>query len=132
MLLQGLTAALAASCAAASYIAGGADMMPRDASRSLVARTTPGNVYTCTGTGWTGTCKTQSGKALGACVTLGSPYAKNISSIGPDAGAVCTVFTATGCTASCSDPFPLAIVYPGISNLGAWDNKIASYKCVAA
>lgn len=124
MFMKGFVLALVASCAAGSLVASA------DVTAGLVARATPGNVYTCTASGFTGTCATQK-KTLGTCVNLAAPYAKNITSFGPDPGAVCTVYSATGCTASCGDPFPLSAVYPGMQNLGAWSKKIASYKCTA-
>ncbi|KAH7103449.1 hypothetical protein BKA62DRAFT_61806 [Auriculariales sp. MPI-PUGE-AT-0066] len=115
----------------ASIVAGGPELADFTARAVVEKRATPGYVYTCTGATWAGTCTSQK-NALSTCVVLSSPYSANISSIGPDAGAICTVYTGTTCTSSCSDPYPLSLVYPGVTALGSWDKLIKSFKCVAA
>lgn len=57
------------------------------AGKPIEART-PGNVLLCTGENYTGECTTISAP-FNECVQLEAPFAKNLGSVKPDAGALC-------------------------------------------
>ncbi|MCJ1423977.1 hypothetical protein MMC29_001864 [Sticta canariensis] len=59
---------------------------------SPLEKRTPGGIYLCTGSNYTGTCgyKVQ---PFNTCINLTAPYLRNIGSFGPDKGALCRLTT---------------------------------------
>ncbi|OCK79283.1 hypothetical protein K432DRAFT_383206 [Lepidopterella palustris CBS 459.81] len=82
-------------------------------SANPLAKRTPGSIYMCTGSNWTGHCS-YAVYTFNTCHILTAPFYKNIGSFGPDAGALCRItYTADTCTTH-GDAF---VQTPGVSDL---------------
>ncbi|OCK75958.1 hypothetical protein K432DRAFT_396845 [Lepidopterella palustris CBS 459.81] len=99
---------------------------------SLQKRTV-GGILLCTGTGWTGTCgykvqpvchtgQCQTASEIAAhCVTLSSPYLRNIGSFGPDSGATVYISTNGDCNEASG-----SISSPGSDNFFNYEGGLGS------
>ncbi|KAK6358293.1 hypothetical protein TWF730_007641 [Orbilia blumenaviensis] len=70
--------------------------------------------------------------ALNTCINLNAPFLRKISSFGPDEGTLCTIYGASNCGSQAGSA---TIYYPGSHDLRSfgnnWNDRIASFKCVA-
>ncbi|KAK0187306.1 hypothetical protein F5146DRAFT_770741 [Armillaria mellea] len=86
---------------------------------------TPGFYY-CKDANFENTC-TYSTTAGGVCITFapGDAWIDNISSVRPDIGMTCTLYSAVGCK---GNSLPVTEEIPSLTTLG-WNDLTRSYKC---
>ncbi|KAI4165608.1 MAG: hypothetical protein LQ342_000550 [Letrouitia transgressa] len=93
-----------------------------------------GGVYFCNDINWGAPCYHRT-QEIAVCKDLSSTYAGKVSSIGPDKGTKCSVYSRTGCLPSYGDPYDghLEITYPGIADLTKvnFNDKAMSVICYA-
>ncbi|KAK5988005.1 hypothetical protein PT974_12141 [Cladobotryum mycophilum] len=85
------------------------------------ARGVPGNVQLCTGSNWNG-CEIHNFDITTPfnCQPLPSRFTEHLGSIGPDAGAICRIYT----DSSCAEKYNTVITQrPGIDNLYSYKGK---------
>ncbi|KAL9607033.1 MAG: hypothetical protein Q9167_008013 [Letrouitia subvulpina] len=94
-----------------------------------------GGVYFCNDINWGAPCYHRT-QELAVCKDLSSTYAGKVSSIGPDQGTKCSVYSLAGCIPSYGEPYDghLEITYPGIADLRTvnFNDKAQSVICYAA
>lgn len=61
----------------------------------------------------------------GYCLDVNEDWAQSLSSIGPDTGTTCQVYTGSGCSGTVSNAFSS----PGYGDLGIFDNNVWSIVC---
>ncbi|KAJ4353129.1 hypothetical protein N0V85_009601 [Neurospora sp. IMI 360204] len=91
----------------------------------LLTRSAQASFYVCTLENFAGNCQLYE-LPYDDCYTFDRPFVRTVVSAGPDKTSWCTLYANPGCTGD-----ELNLHYPGLTSLGAWNNKAASFNCAA-
>ncbi|OAL44399.1 hypothetical protein IQ07DRAFT_578666 [Pyrenochaeta sp. DS3sAY3a] len=83
------------------------------------------HLYICTNASFQGSCANLH-FAVNECHNLEGEFIKSVSSVGPDEGTFCTLYSDLGCIGAA-----LPFTYPGIRDLNdyGYDNAFSSARC---
>jgi len=110
-------------------IANSAVAAPSPADNALEQRSGTGGVFWCLNANWKGPCNYER-LPLGSCKNFKGASVNAISSLGPDRGIQCRIFTAKNCGKGSGDAW---VSWPGFSDLGSshLNNNLESVWCRA-